>query len=290
MSEKVIVLNLRKVIACFLLMGVFLTGCADLDAKNSDYIEFVNQNFYDLNWEVLNENILKRIQVSRDQISMPFMYDEPAIDILFDSKGNIMSFHSVLWVNEFSTDNEYTMAQYAIEDTGEKFMITYQDAFLCDQSKITSLHIQCRENGLKFEKQTFKKYFDVDQYIKNTNWLYHFSFASVINKYVKESSVRLRFLAGPILKEIITDSNVSVTMLNCTSTGYYETNHKLLQDFENPNLQYALFEEYLDNYFVVIPYYVQDGSLKGVDEKTFGQGNDKTIYIANDIILLFLDN
>lgn len=218
---------------------------------------------------------------------MPYMYEESAMDILFNPKGDIMSLHFSLWADEGSTENEYIMGQYIVEDVGEGD-IPYPETFSCGQSKITSLQVHCREDGNKFVKYLFKKYFNFDLYVKNINWLNNFEFAPVISKYVKGNPVRLQFLSGPILKEAINNPDVTITMLNCTSTGYQETERKCLPDSENPNLRFAMFEEKLDNYFVIIPYYVQDGSLKGFDEKTLGQ-NERITYIANNLIFFFVD-
>ncbi|MDR5568374.1 hypothetical protein RB153_18355 [Paenibacillus larvae] len=42
------------------------------------------------------------------------------------------------------------------------------------------------------------------------------------------------------------------------------------------------------DYYVVIPYYVQDGTIKGFNEMELGQ-TEKITYIANNVILLIVD-
>ncbi|WP_158225726.1 hypothetical protein, partial [Paenibacillus larvae] len=44
------------------------------------------------------------------------------------------------------------------------------------------------------------------------------------------------------------------------------------------------------DYYAVIPYYVQDGTIKGFNERHMGQTEtDKITYIANNVILLIVD-
>ncbi|MCY9526135.1 hypothetical protein M5W68_13710 [Paenibacillus larvae] len=42
------------------------------------------------------------------------------------------------------------------------------------------------------------------------------------------------------------------------------------------------------DYYAVIPYYVQDGTIKGFNERQMGQ-TEKITYIANNVILLIVD-
>lgn len=279
----------RRILILIISICIFFTGCVSpngpSNSKSDDSFEFTNQNFFSLDWQLLNQNISKRIQAKDNHISMPYMYDQSSMDILFNTEGDIMSFYFSLWAEEDSTKSDYIMGQYIIEDNGN---ITYPEAFSCDKSAITALNVHCREDGGRFEKTSFEKYFNFNLYIKNINWLNDFDFASVIRKYVKGNPARLQFLSGPIAKEAVNNPDVNITMLNCTSSEYKETERKCLPDSENPNLQFAMFEEKLDNYFVIVPYYVQDGSLKGFDEKTLGQ-NERITYIANNLIFFFVE-
>ncbi|AHD07103.1 hypothetical protein [Paenibacillus larvae] len=75
---------------------------------------------------------------------------------------------------------------------------------------------------------------------------------------------------------------MNVTYLDCSSNDIREMDKP--ESF--PGLNNLQFTN--KDYYVVIPYYVQDGTIKGFNEMELGQ-TEKITYIANNVILLIVD-
>ncbi|MFU2104929.1 hypothetical protein, partial [Paenibacillus larvae] len=117
---------------------------------------------------------------------------------------------------------------------------------------------------------------------KFIEWFANFNLKSVLEQYTVGRPVRFQLLSGPITGEVVKNPDVHVTYLDCSPND--------IREMDKPkSYPVSRYLEFTDkDYYAVIPYYVQDGTIKGFNEMKLGQ-TEKITYIANNVILLIVD-
>lgn len=283
---------MKKLLAFSLIFCLLIvSGCNTKEKKHSEtndsFISLSHANIYTLDFNDLYKQIANIVNAEDDMIAMPFMYEKPAIDMIFKPDGEIMQFDLMIRALEQTNDNDYIIGTFRVRNnlhTDSQYMQSLPEVFSAGSSTMTGLDVYSQESGSNFAISYFKDTFDFDRIPKFMKWLTEFDLKSVINQYVTGEPVRFQFLSDSIKSSILYDPNVHVTYLDCSKDQILEVERPSLSD--DPAPQYAVFPN--KYYYVIVPYYLQDGTIKGFDEKTLGQTKPKT-YIANNVIILMQD-
>ncbi|QHZ50296.1 hypothetical protein [Paenibacillus larvae] len=266
------------IVLLLLVFLLFLGGCTlqeDYDEsgrKKDTFIPLKRPNMFTLNFHDLYDQILAKIKAEDNKVT------DPTIDILFTPEGEIMNVNCSVQALEESTEDQDNMGLYRIRNnhrTEFKNKQSMPEAFSAPSSTMTGIDVYWESEG---EGATF----NFEKFPKFIEWFTNFNLKSVLEQYRVGNPVRYQFLSGPITSEVVENPDVHVTYLDCSSNDIREMDKP--ESFSG--LNYLQFTN--KDYYAVIPYYLQDGTIKGFNERHMGQ-TDKITYIANNVILLIVD-
>ncbi|MCH5195274.1 MAG: hypothetical protein J1F28_01085 [Oscillospiraceae bacterium] len=247
---------MRKLALSFaVLLTVSFVGCSSQDggiseiqsqfSREENFIRIGSKNLYEMNFAGLKEQLEEIIDAKDNRISMPFMYDLPAVDIFFMPSGEIISFDMALRTLTGENDNEFIISQYKIKN----------------DTDMTGFDIQLSEKDKPFLKSSFEDIFAFDKFPAFIEWADGFDFEKVIQEYSVGEPAHYEFLAGVnIQREIIDNENVNCIFLDCSSETPVQVQYEDLP-YSNPDI--LPFEptynehdrsQYLD-YYIILPYY-----------------------------------
>ena len=214
-------------------------------SREENFIRIGSKNLYEINFTKLKEHLEEIIGAKDNKISMPFMYDLPAVDIFFMPSGEIISFDMTLRTLTDENDYEFIISQYKIKN----------------DTDMTGFDIQLSEKDKTFLKSSFEDIFAFDKFPAFIEWADGFDFEKVIQEYSVGEPAHYEFLAGTTIeREIIDSENVDCVFLDCSSGTPVQVEYEDLP-YSNPNIY--PFEptynehdrsQYLD-YYIILPYY-----------------------------------
>ncbi|ARF69196.1 hypothetical protein B7C51_17320 [Paenibacillus larvae subsp. pulvifaciens] len=273
------------IVLLLLVFLLFLGGCTlqeeydESGRKKDTFIPLKRPNMFTLNFHDLFDQIFAKIKAEDNKVANPTM------DILFTPEGEIMHVDCSVQALEESAEDQYTMGLYRIRNnhrTDTKNQQSMPETFSAPSSTMTGIDVYW-ETGGKYDGRDMAM-FNFQKFPKFIEWFANFNLKSVLEQYRVGSPVRFQFLSGPITSEVVENPDVHVTYLDCSSNDIREMGKP--ESF--PGLNYLQFTN--KDYYAVIPYYVQDGTIKGFNERHMGQTEtDKITYIANNVILLIVD-
>ncbi|AVG14039.1 hypothetical protein [Paenibacillus larvae] len=278
---------MKKGIGIVLLLLVFLLflgGCTlqeeyDESGRRKDtFIPLKRPNMFTLNFHDLYNQILAKIKAEDNKVANPTM------DILFTPEGEIMDVDCSVHALEESAEDQYTMGLYRIRNnhrTDTKNQQSMPETFSAPSSTMTGIDVYW-ETGGKYDGRDMAM-FNFQKFPKFIEWFANFNLKSVLEQYRVGSPVRFE-LQSKVISEVVQNPDVHVTYLDCSSNDIREMD----KPESYPESHYLKLTD--KDYYAVIPYYVQDGTINGFNERHMGQTEtDKITYIANNVILLIVD-
>ena len=269
-------------ICFFFLGGSSLKGDNDqIDEsgrRKDTFIPLQRPNIFTLNFHELYDQILAKVKAEDNKVT------DPTIDFLFTPEGEIMYVDCSVLALEQSSVDKYTMGLYRIRnnkrtDTENKQMLP--DAFSAPSSTMTGVDVYW-ELGEDYDWR-FMDDINFAKFPKFKEWIANLNLKSILEKYKVGHPVRYQLQSERILNEVIENPDVHITYLDCSSND--------VREIEKPKSLSSIYLDLSDkDYYVVIPYYLQDGTIKGFNEMKLGQiETEKITYIANHVILLIVD-
>ena len=217
-------------------------------SHEGNFIRTDNKNLYEMNFTELGAQLEEIIAAKDNKVSMPFMYDLPAVDIFFTPSGEIISFNMSLRALTGENENEFIISQYKVGNNTD----------------ITGLDVQLHEKGNRFLKWVFNDTFAFEKFPDFMKWTNSFDFEKVIQEYSVGEPVRYEFLAGVnIQREMIDNENVNCIFLDCSSGTPVQVQYEDLPYSEQgigsfePTHDVNDSGQYLE-YYVILPYYLAD--------------------------------
>ena len=277
------------VILVLLICFFFLGGSSlqkddqrDQSGRRKDtFIPLQRPNIFTLNFHELYDQILAKVKAEDNKVA------NPTVDILFTPEGEIMHVDcSVIALEKSSIDeDEYNMGLFRIRNNHEtdfKNKQTLPDAFSAPSSTMTGVDVYWEIGGnFKWESMDM---FNFAKFPKFKEWIANLNLKSILEKYKVGHPVRYQFQSEKILNEVVENPDVHITYLDCSSTDI----HEIEKPKSYQGINYLQFKD--KDYYAVIPYYLQDGTIKGFNERKLGQTEtEKITYIANHVILLIVD-
>ena len=242
------------------------------------FIPLKRPNIFTLNFHDLYDQILAKVKAEDNKVT------DPTIDILFTPEGEIMDVDCSVIAMEESAEDQYDSELYRIRNnhrTDTKNKQSLPEAFSVSSSTMTGIDVY-RESGAEYDERDMDM-LNFQKFPKFIEWFANLNLKSILEKYKVGHPVRYQLQSERILNEVIENPDVHVTYLDCSSND--------VREIEKPKSLSSIYLELSDkDYYVVIPYYLQDGTVKGFNEMKLGQiETEKITYIANNVILLFVD-
>ncbi|AQR78459.1 hypothetical protein ABNB59_08430 [Paenibacillus larvae] len=273
------------IVLLLLVCILFLDGCTlqeeyDESGRRKDtFIPLKRPNMFTLNFHDLYDQIFAKIKAEDNKVA------DPTMNILFTPGGEIMhvdcSVHALMESSD--SEDQYTMRLYRIRNNHETEFNNKQslpEAFSAPSSTMTGIDVY-RESGGYYDGRDMDM-LNFQKFPKFIEWFANFNLKSVLEQYTVGRPVRFQLLSGPITGEVVKNPDVHVTYLDCSPND--------IREMDKPkSYPVSRYLEFTDkDYYAVIPYYVQDGTIKGFNEMKLGQ-TEKITYIANNVILLIVD-
>ena len=250
------------------------------DRRKDTFIPLQRPNIFTLNFHELYDQILAKVKATDNKVT------DPTIDILYTPEGEIMDVDCSVVALKESTIEHDTMGHYRIRNnhrTDTENQQTMPEAFSAPSSTMTGIDVYM-ESGGEYDGRRYMDGLNFEKFPKFIEWFANLNLKSVLEKYRVGYPVRYQFLSGPITSEVVKNPDVHVTYLDCSSTDI----HEIEKPKSYPGINYLQFTD--KDYYAVIPYYLQDGTIKGFNERKLGQiETEKITYIANNVILLIVD-
>ncbi|MEV2686213.1 hypothetical protein ABNC32_15240 [Paenibacillus larvae] len=274
------------IILLLLVFLLFLRGCTlqeeydESGRKKDTFIPLKSPNMFTLNFHDLFDQIFAKIKAENNKVA------DPTIDILFTPGGEIMdvdcSVHALMESSE--SEDQYDLELYRIRNnhsTDTKNRQSLPEAFSAPSSAMTGIDVY-RESGGYYDGR-YMDMLNFQKFPKFIEWFANFNLKSVLEQYTVGSPIRFE-LQSKVISEVVQNPDVHVTYLDCSSNDIREMD----KPESYPESHYLKLTD--KDYYAVIPYYVQDGTIKGFNERHMGQTEtDKITYIANNVILLIVD-
>lgn len=236
-------------------------------SREGNFIRTNSKNLYEMNFAELEEQLEEIIGAKDNKISMPFMYELPAVDIFFTPNGEMMNFNMSLRALTGENENEFIISRYKVgnntETETDKFQ-TMPQVFSENVSTKTGFDVQLSEKNQPFLKRPFEDTFVFEKFPAFMEWANSFDFEKVIQEYSVGEPVRYEFLAGvTIEREVIENENVNCIFLDCSSGMPVQVKYEdlpysdtAIYPFE-PTHDVNDSSQYLE-YYVILPYYPAD--------------------------------
>lgn len=222
-----------------------------LDAFNSkntsffqedESIQVLKPNIFEMNFIQLREILCNNIEATEFEISMPYMYHIPSIDICFSPSGEVFQFNMSLWKLDSVLGGDYVMSSYLV--TGK--------AQVSDM--VTELDISQVSENFHFAKEYCNFNF-MDLYNFST-WISDLNFQDILLSYIPKEPVGYRFMAGPIRKCIMEHPDTNYTILDCTNEHYLIFSENDFSNIDADSVDFLIPGH--SNYYVILSYYVRD--------------------------------
>lgn len=299
---------MKKIISILLsTLFIFLTGCSIGSTKEKEKIVFIpldSPNFLTLDYNKLSKKIISGIPefsgVNGDCIDKDY-----SLDIFFKPNGEIISFNGALKVDNFRSEVEHTSTLYFLDSRYTKTDNNNKCNFIgIEMNEETKLGEEIDAdkdllkdpdptqnpniNNTKYNDSQYKSY---PNFIK---WINDFNSKKLLKEQIKDKPVFYEFVTNDYLlrNDIIKDDSINVTFLDYSSGKATKLNDKDTRS----KIKAGKYLNFNDRQFfcAILPYYLQDGTIKGYEKNTLGpyilERKNASDYIAKNIIVIFNDN
>ncbi len=258
--------------------------------KLNDYVPLVEAdalggaNLYDFDFVKLQSTLEQLLPAKDNQISIPFMYDLPAVYIQFQPSGVITKWEMSLRALTDENENEYIVSRYTVKGNtgGEAEIDECPDGLshnpetgawiLSDESgesdaPIVGLNVQTGIKNQRYAKTGFQDTFLFDEFPELMTWMSETDFKDLINTCVPGDTNMCwyEFIAGAELpRNVLDDPETTCTFWDCSSGTPVQVKLEDLP-YSDPEIYY--FEPAYDydgpnhkqlRYYMLIPYYSDD--------------------------------
>ena len=294
--------KILAIILCFLML--FMAGCSkesesdfETEEKNTYFIPLDSQNFFTLNYKDLSKKISSNISKIRGANGNN-IYGSFKLYIYLKPNGQIIKFRGTLPAEEFHDETSHQMARYFIDNKyikSEENFFGIRDTLKTDKSPMAGIEISGGRKDRIFKNHPGYDGRNLDIYPKFVNWFDNFDFKNILDEYVEKKPVFYMFITNDNLfkLDIMEDPSINITFLDCSSEKITELKDKDIRS----NISSDECLNFSDRQFfcAILPYYLQDGTIKGYRESSFGdyQREDEEVvpsYVAKNIIVIFNDN
>jgi hypothetical protein len=258
------------------------------------FIEMDHPNAYDFSFIQIHLKLIGHATPEDSKIVM-FRADITPVDVLFRPDGEIMDIRlSLTAIESYGVFHNYEV-NTVVADAGQRQGM--YDFYTKPHSDIVGLDLDAASrNWFELDPASVGPYSSLNDYVqwpRFFNWYSKFDLRSVIEGRTVGDPVVYRFSTKTLTEEDIAQPGLNVTFFDCTDGQVTELDYSTLAQI-GPKVtggsRQIYFRDYY--YYVVSPYYPQDGTMAGLDEITVstngGDVQSKT-FITNNLLVLCVE-